>query len=115
MRPDGDPWWVDLEDPPGVALPRLRIALHGIAVATSGDYRRGAHTLDPRTGRAIANGLRSVSVIHKSAMLADAWATALTVLGPVEGLEVAGREKIAARFVADRETLTPTLLDMLEY
>lgn len=115
IRPDGDPWWVDLEDPPGIALPRLRIALHGLSVATSGDYRRGGHTLDPRTGRSIANGLRSVSVIHASAMLADAWATALTVLGPDEGLALATREKLAARLVADREILSPALVDMLEY
>ncbi|ATE67333.1 FAD:protein FMN transferase [Rhizorhabdus dicambivorans] len=115
IRPDGDPWWVDLEDPPGISLPRLRIALHRLAVATSGDYRRGGHTLDPRSGRSIANGLHSVSVIHPSAMLADAWATALTVLGPEDGLATAKREGLAARLVADRELLSPALLAMLEY
>lgn len=115
VRPDGDPWWVELEDPPGVVLPRLRIALHGLAVATSGDYRRGAHTVDPRTGRSAERGLRSVSVIHHSAMLADAWATALTVLGPDDGLALAGREGLAARFVGDGERLSPELLQMLEY
>lgn len=115
VRPDGDPWWVDLEDPPGVTLPRLRIALHGIAVATSGDYRRGAHTIDPRTGRSADGGLCSVSVIHHSAMLADAWATALTVLGPDDGLALAGRERLAARFVSDHERLSPALVEMLEY
>ncbi|MBO9377288.1 FAD:protein FMN transferase [Sphingomonas histidinilytica] len=115
VRPDGDPWWVDLENPPGIPLPPLRIALHGIAVATSGDYRRGAHSIDPRTGRSIENGVRSVSVIHRSAMLADAWATALTVAGPEAGLELARREGIAARIVGDREWLTPALVEMLEY
>jgi len=114
VRPDGDPWWVDLEDPPGISLPRLRIALHGIAVATSGDYRRGAHSIDPRTGRSTANGIRSVSVIHGSAMLADAWATALTVAGAAAGMELARREGIAARIVDDREWLSPALLQMLE-
>jgi thiamine biosynthesis lipoprotein len=115
VRPDGEPWWVDLEDPPGIALPRLRIALHGLAVATSGDYRRGAHTIDPRNGRSTGHGLRSVSVIHKSAMLADAWATALTVLGPREGLALAADQGLAARFVTDEERLSPALLEMLEY
>ena len=114
IRPDGDPWWVDLEDPPGIALPRLRIALHGLAVATSGDYRRGGHTLDPRTGHSTTNGLHSVSVIHHSAMLADAWATALTVLGPERGLSLATRQRLAVRFVGDRELLSPALVDMLE-
>lgn len=115
VRPDGDPWWVDLENPPEMALPALRIALHGIAVATSGDYRRGGHSIDPRTGRSIRNGVRSVSVIHESAMLADAWATALTVTGPEAGLKLAARERIAARIVTDREWLTPALVEMLEY
>lgn len=115
VRPDGDPWWVDLENPPDIALPRLRIALHGIAVATSGDYRRGGHSIDPRTGRSIHNGVRSVSVIHRSAMLADAWATALTVAGAETGLALASRERIAARIVTDREWLTPALVEMLEY
>ncbi|KQX20012.1 MULTISPECIES: FAD:protein FMN transferase [unclassified Sphingomonas] len=115
VRPDGDPWWVDLENPPDIPLPRLRIALHGIAVATSGDYRRGAHSIDPRTGRSTANGVRSVSVIHRSAMLADAWATALTVAGPEAGLALAARERIAARIVGDREWLSPALVEMLEY
>lgn len=115
MRPDGDPWWVDIEDPPGIVLPRFRIALHGLAVATSGDYRRGAHTIDPRSGRSAITGIRSVSVIHQCAMLADAWATALTVLGPEEGLALATREHLAARIVADREIISPALAEMLEY
>ena len=115
VRPDGEPWWVDLEDPPGIILPPLRIALHGLAVATSGDYRRGAHTIDPRDGGSASHGLRSVSVIHKSAMLADAWATALTVLGPEDGLALAAAEGLAARFVGDMERLSPALLQMLEY
>lgn len=115
VRPDGDPWWVDLEDPPGIALPPLRIALHGLAVATSGNYRRGAHTIDPRSGHPIMNGLHSVSVIDTSAMVADAWATALTVLGIEEGLALATREGLAARFVGQREHLSPALAEMLEY
>ena len=118
MRPDGDPWWVELEAPPGVALPPLRIALHALAVATSGDYRRGGHTLDPRTGRPVANGVVSASVIHRSALEADAWATALTVLGPVEGLAAAAAAGIAGRLVTvgdglPREHLTPALSAML--
>ena len=118
IRPDGDPWWVDLESPPGLALPPLRIALHGQAVATSGDYRRGAHTLDPRTGRPIETGVESVSVIHQTALDADAWATALTVLG-ADGLSLAHNRGIAARLVtmidgSAQEYVTPALAEMLE-
>lgn len=118
IRPDGDPWWVDLETPPGLTLPPLRVALHGQAVATSGDYRRGAHTLDPRIGRPIETHVVSASVIHQTALDADAWATALTVLGP-DGLDLAREHAIAARLVTAidgtvREYLTPTLSAMLK-
>lgn len=114
IRPDREPWWVDLEAPPGRSLPPFRLALHGLAVATSGDYRRGRHTIDPRTGRQTENGVTSVSVVHESAMHADAWATALTVLGAA-GLPLAAAHGIAARIVdgAD-EHLTPALAAMLD-
>jgi thiamine biosynthesis lipoprotein len=113
MRPDAEPWWVDLETPPGGDVAPLRLALHGLAVATSGDYVRGAHTLDPFTGRPVANGVRSVSVIHASAMWADAWATALTVLGPTEGLRLADAHGVAARIVDKGEHLSVALRAML--
>jgi FAD:protein FMN transferase len=113
IRPDAEPWWVDLESPPGVALEPLRIALHDLAVATSGDYRRGPHTLDPRTGRATTNGVVSVSVIHETALAADAWATALTVLGPEAGMALAEGEGLAARIVTDREHISSALAAML--
>lgn len=118
MRPDGDPWWVELETPPGLALPPIRVALHQLAVATSGNYVRGDHTLDPRTGQPVRNGIVSASVIHASAMLADAWATALTVLGPDEGAAFAAREGLTARLViaeddAAREWLSPELERMV--
>lgn len=118
MRPDGQPWWVDLESPPGLSLAPLRIALHGLAVATSGDYRRGRHTLDPRTGHPIAHGTAAVSVLGPTALAADAWATALTVLPPDAALALAAAQRIAARIVtagegAVEERLTPALLAML--
>ncbi|HWU94416.1 MAG TPA: FAD:protein FMN transferase, partial [Sphingomonas sp.] len=106
IKPDGQPWWVDLEPVPGSSLAPLRAALHGLSVATSGDYRRSfahdgrdyAHTLDPRTGRPLENGIASVTVLHSSCMLADAWATALTVLGP-EGMALAERDGLAVHMV----------------
>lgn len=79
LRPDGDPWWVDLETPPGGTLPPLRLALHGIAVATSGNYVRGAHTIDPRTGYPPVNDVVAATVVAPTAMRADALASALFV------------------------------------
>jgi thiamine biosynthesis lipoprotein len=118
LRPDCDPWWVDLETPPGLSLAPLRIALHQLAVATSGNYVRGDHTIDPRTGLPVRNGVASVSVLHASAMAADAWASALTVLGPDQGAALAEREGLAARMVivrdgAAEEWLSPAFMLML--
>ncbi|KTF69554.1 FAD:protein FMN transferase [Sphingomonas sp. HT-1] len=125
IKPDGQPWWVELEAVPGARLAPLRIALHGLSVATSGDYRRFfdhggrryAHSIDPRTGCPVANQVVSVSVLHREAMLADAWATALTVLGPA-GMSVAEREGLAAHLVTREaggfaEQLSPALQAML--
>lgn len=95
LRPDGDPWWVDLETPTEGIAP-LRIALHQLAVATSGDYVRGRHTIDPRNGLPVEHAM-AISVVHFSAMLADAWATALCVLEPGAMRDLAIREKLAVR------------------
>ena len=95
LRPDGDPWWVELETPVASIAP-FRVALHQLAVATSGDYVRGRHTIDPRTGRPVEHAV-AVSVIHASAMLADAWATALGVIDPREMADMAERERLSVR------------------
>jgi thiamine biosynthesis lipoprotein len=55
------------------------------AVATSGRYERGDHVFDPRTGRP-ASGLASVTVVGPDLALADAFATAVVVLGPDAGM-----------------------------
>jgi thiamine biosynthesis lipoprotein ApbE len=83
-RPDGDPWWVDLEAPAGAGVPPLRVAAHQLAVATSGTYVRGAHNLDPRTGRPPAHTAVSASVIAPGAAMADALATMAVVAAPAE-------------------------------
>lgn len=129
IRPDAQPWWVDLEQVPGAtALPPVRVALHGLSAATSGDYRRAfehagrsyAHTLDPRTGAPVENGVASVTVLHPLCMLADAWATALTVLGPETGPALAEREGLTMRMVVRegegfRELLSPRFAEMIAY
>ena len=106
-KPDGQPWWVQLEHPGGEAAARTLLALHGLSVATSGDYRRWfehagtrySHTIDPRDGRPIRHGLAAVTVIHADCMRADAWSTALSVLGPDSGLALADRLGLAARLL----------------
>jgi len=105
VKPDFQPWWVEVEPPDGDSqLAPIRIALNTLSVATSGDYRRFVsvngkrlpHTIDPRTRRPVRHGLASVTVLHESCMQADAWSTALMVLGPDAGLACAERQGLAA-------------------
>lgn len=116
MRPDGDPWWVDVENPEGLPLPRLRVALHGLAIATSGDYLRGAHTLDPRTGYPAVHSTTAVTVVHPDCTSADAWATALSVMSFSAAQRCAVREHIAVRIVSrdGGEWLSPALTSMMD-
>ncbi len=127
LRPDGQPWWVAVEMPPGAALPPIRVALHGLAIATSGDYRRWfghdgrryAHTLDPRSGRPLDNDVASVTVLHGDCMMADALATAIGVLGPVAGIRYATEAGIAAFMILHgrqgyEERMSPAFATMLD-
>jgi thiamine biosynthesis lipoprotein len=82
------------------------LVLAHAALSTSGDLVRSfelggvryAHILDPRTGRALTER-RLASVLAPSAARADAWATALAVLGP-PGLAALAREPLSAGRVA---------------
>ena len=107
-RRDGKIWRVAIERPSEETRRVHRvIPLDNQAMATSGDYRnfyeiggrRISHTLDPRTGRPIDHALASVSVVHEEAIWADAWATALNVLGPHEGYALAVDQGLAAHFI----------------
>ncbi len=113
-------WRVGIETP---VLARgnafTAVSLADSAIATSGDYRnyvmldgkRYSHTIDPRTGRPVGHNVASVTVVHASAAAADAWATALDVLGVPAGLQLAEQLDLAAYFIvrdgeqfASRET-----------
>ncbi len=95
---NGDLWTVSIADPknPGEVFARLGISNQ--AVVTSGDYesffeidgKRYAHILDPRTGYPVSE-LASVTIVCPDAELADALATAVSVLGPKEGMALVNR------------------------
>jgi len=92
LKPDGGRWTFRVRDPfgPGVLD---TYEMEAGAVCTSGNYERGStivgkrrsHIIDPRTGWP-AEAAPSVTVLAATAMIADGWATALSVLGP-PGLE----------------------------
>tara|TARA_R110002020_G_scaffold308773_2_gene524389 strand:+ start:167 stop:1336 length:1170 start_codon:yes stop_codon:yes gene_type:complete len=92
------PWQIGIEVPEeGQQRAQHIIPLESMSVATSGDYRnyfevdgrRFSHTIDPRTGRPVTHQLVSVSVFHPSNAWADAWATALLVVGEQEAMQLA--------------------------
>jgi len=70
------------------------VALHNAAMATSGDYRNFcqiqgkaySHIIDPRSGYPIQNGVVSASVVADNCTLADGLATAIMVMGSVQGV-----------------------------
>jgi thiamine biosynthesis lipoprotein len=87
--------------------PYAILKLDDVAVTTSGEYRhyvmrngrRYSHTIDPRTGRPVEHQLASVVVIMPTAVEADAWTTALNVLGEEAGYELAQRQQVPAMFI----------------
>jgi len=92
----GRSWTVGIRHPRGAADETFAILpVRDRAVATTGDYERfltaggvrWPHIIDPHTGFP-ATGCVSATVIHPSAMVADALATAVFVLGPTAGLEL---------------------------
>ena len=106
--PGARPWRVAVERPlAGERRPQAVIEVERGGVSTSGDYRefldlggrRVSHTIDPRTGEPVTHGLAAVTVVAGSAAEADAWATALMVLGREQGLPVARRLGLAALFI----------------
>jgi len=112
VKPDGEPWWTEIEPPPGFQRTRTLAALYDLSIATSGDYRRGetlvgaiiSHTISPDTGAPIDNTLAAVTVLHQSCMYADAYATALTVMGPDRAMEFAAAHDLAAILVQRTST-----------
>lgn len=114
-RADGRLWRVMVDDD---GDEERVIELDRRAIASSGDrwHRRDdghgrvlSHSIDPRGGAPVEDAPRLVSVLADTAMEADAWATALTVMGARDGFDVACGKAMAVRFVDSdgRERMTP--------
>tara|TARA_R110000782_G_scaffold147196_5_gene239988 strand:+ start:3935 stop:4942 length:1008 start_codon:yes stop_codon:yes gene_type:complete len=88
------------------------VSLENIAMATSGDYRnyfekdgiRYSHTIDPVSGKPISHTLVAVTVLHSSAMHADALATAFMVSGPEKSLALADKINVALYMIIKTRT-----------
>ncbi len=95
-------WQIGVQTPDNTNSIQKVLNISDIAVATSGDYRnyfekdgiRYSHTIDSRSGKPITHKLASVSVMNSSCGAADAYATAIMVLGPEEGYSFAIENKL---------------------
>lgn len=108
QRPDDTPWTLAVEAPDRTRrAPHSILSLENAAVATSGDYRhwvevqgrRLSHTMDPRRGAPLVTSPASVTVVARTCAEADAWATALMVLGPDHGAALARKRGLDALFL----------------
>lgn len=111
-NPDGQPWQIGIETPDSRNRSVMDvIGVSGLGLASSGDYRnyfeqdgqRFSHVIDPATGHPIEHRTASATVLADNGMLADAWATAMLVLGRDRGMEIAEAQNLAVLFV-ERDT-----------
>lgn len=98
-HPKRDLWRIGIQDPRNERGTLIGIvSLKNQSIATSGDYeryfirngRRYHHILDPQTGFPSSKAI-SVTIIAPNALLADAYATAVFVMGPDKGITLLNR------------------------
>lgn len=90
----GGPWRIGVAHPLRPGALAAVLGGDGLAVATSGTAERGAHILDPHTGRP-ALGLASLTLVGAPGTgiaRTDAWATAAFAMGPDRALAWATRQ-----------------------
>lgn len=108
LNAKGKRWRIAIERPEawqGSVHKAITISERGMA--TSGDYRnyfeldgkRYSHTIDPVSGYPIDHNLASVTVIAATSAEADAWATAINVLGAERGMAIAQKENLAVYMI----------------
>ncbi|WP_081768869.1 FAD:protein FMN transferase [Herbaspirillum sp. RV1423] len=106
-KPGGQAWTVAIEKPTyGVRELAGTMELIDAAIASSGDYRhwveiagkRYSHTMNPVLQQPSTNRVAGVTVLGATCMLADAWATALLVLGEHDGVKLARERDMDALF-----------------
>lgn len=105
--PPGKPGWtVGIAGFEPDSPPRMLLSMANTAVATSGDQlqfveiggKRYSHLIDPRTATPLTDH-SMVTVIAPTAMQADALASAVSVLGPEEGIALIDRLPGTAAFI----------------
>jgi FAD:protein FMN transferase len=106
------PWRIGIDKPQTYSrVAQKVVSLDNAALATSGNYRnyfmidnrRYMHVIDPITGWPAEGQLASVTVLAETCMLADAWATALLVMGLERGMALAEQLGLRALFIAEQD------------
>lgn len=111
-KPNRKAWRIAIQHPRDKHKTIAILEVANCAIATSGDYenydiiesRRYSHIIDPRTGLPKADVPASVTVVAKDAATADGLATAIFVLGPDKGMDLAERlSDVDAVIISDEE------------
>ncbi|MFL2633390.1 MAG: FAD:protein FMN transferase [Candidatus Marisimplicoccus sp.] len=107
-------WKVAIQNPIDMSSYYSEISLDGMSLATSGNYRkfridsqtgaRYAHIVNPINGESMTNNILSASVVSSSCIEADAWATSLMLMDPIEATKIINN-------IADLEVLILTAID----
>lgn len=110
---NGQPWTIGIADPDERTKPFSALNISDMAIATSGNYekfatingKRYSHTIDPKTGLPVS-GIKSVSILCKSAELADALATPVVVMGVEVGLDLINQlQQVACVIIDDTDKI----------
>ena len=107
VRADGSPWVVGIADPHCPQEVLATLPMRDGAVATSGTAERGAHVVDPHTGRA-ATALASVTLVGRHLTRVDACATAALAMGSASLRWVSRQDGLEALVVHDQGTVSWT-------
>lgn len=119
-------WKIGISTPLGTGLQKV-VSLANVSIATSGDYLnyfekdgiRYSHLINTKTGRPITHNLASVTVIHNDCSFADAFATAINVMGTDQGYKFALKKKLPVFMIVREngnflEKMTPEFKEYIE-
>ena len=109
-KPDGTDWQVGISNPENPAKVFSWFPVRDAAVATSGNYekyvtlegKQYSHIMDPRTGMPVS-GIKSVTVFASKAELADAFATAVFIMGIDTGIDTISQLPGMSCIIVDAE------------
>lgn len=113
-------WKIGIDKPVAIKDTRDLVAVFPLAntsVATSGSYRKYyeidgvkySHAISPKTGKPVDHTLLSVTVITDSCALADAYATAIMIMGEQKGEAFLKNHNELEAYLIYTDTLTGKL------